>query len=152
MGNISALESVPLFTRPAFLDRAVPRDLWPESGKLHALSNGGFSWSRGSTQVCSVMPSGSGGCLTAFTRPAQIFLTGTQAPSGEFSDGRAEGLVPDVVKAVVIIMANGDRIPAPIVGNAFAVDVPAGVDIAGEDVTLRTGRTFYSDDRVSVPG
>jgi hypothetical protein len=43
------------------------------------------------------------------------------------------------------------RVRAPLVDNSFAVTIPAGMGIVGEEVTLAGGRTFFHADSLIPP-
>ena len=105
--------------------------VWPRSLRSHAI---GVWW-----------------CFTEFTKPVQLYLTGDQASSGAYSNAWAEGVVPDSVVAIAVLMANGVSVPAPISDNAFRVPVPAGVGVSGYTVRLRNGQTQEDSDPRGAP-
>jgi hypothetical protein len=149
LGSMSALSNPPLLARPDFAAR-VSSDLQPADGLFYSLGTAGDAWRYGHG-VCVVMQSGSGGCFTEFTKPVQLYLTGDQASSGAYSNAWVEGVVPDSIVGITVLMANGVSVPAPISENAFRVPVPVGVGVSGYTVRLRNGQTEADSDPVALP-
>ena len=117
LGSMPALSNPPLLARPDFAAR-VSSDLQPADGLFYSLGTAGDAWRYGHG-VCVVMQSGSGGCFTEFTKPVQLYLTGDQASSGAYSNAWVEGVVPDSIVGITVLMANGVSVPAPISENGL---------------------------------
>jgi hypothetical protein len=149
--NIAALSSPPMLGTPPAVGRLSP-DLRAADTPIYALGTAGYAWQRGDGNVCVLMASGPGGCLSSFNKPVLLFLTATRPSDGSsLGSQRASGLAPDAIKHLVLVTTDGDRITAPISRNAFAVEVPANAGIAGEFVTLANGTSFWNQDRVTLP-
>lgn len=148
-GNLAALTGPPVFLAPG-MDR-VPGELRPGDQQVHALGDAGYVWPKPNMGYCVLMRSGAGGCLAKFDKPAVLYLTGVQATSGVYASARVEGVVPDSIVQLVLIMDDGTHVPAPISSNGFSVSVPNGAGLAGYIVTLASGRSFEFPDPVRVP-
>ena len=149
--NIAALSSAPMVGVPPAVSR-LSADLRPPNARIHALGTAGYAWQRGDGSVCVLMASGPGGCLSSFEKPVLFYLTGTRQPDGSaVGPQQVSGLVPNSVKSLTFATTSGARVAAAIKQNAFAIEIPAGVGISGEYVTLANGTTFWNADRVTPP-
>jgi hypothetical protein len=149
--NVAALSSTPMLGTPAAVSRLSP-DLRPPNARIHTLGTAGFIWQRGGGSVCVLMASGPGGCLSSFDKPVLFYLTGMQQPDGSgVGSQQVSGLVPDSVKSLTFVTTSGAHVDVAVMHNAFAVEIPAGVGISGEYVTLANGSTFWNADRVTPP-
>lgn len=148
--NIAALSAAPMLGAPPAVSRLSP-DLRPAEARIHALGAAGYAWQRGDGSVCVLMSSGPGGCISTFTKPVLLFLTGTgTSGASTIKSQQASGLAPDSIKRLVLVTTTGDRIATPITHNGFAVDIPANAGIAGESVTLANGSTFRNADQLTL--
>jgi hypothetical protein len=62
----------------------------------------------------------------------------------------AEGVVPDQVAKLALVLSAGETIPVTVEGNAFSVHLPDGSVITGEQVEMTNGTTFFNEDHVTV--
>jgi hypothetical protein len=153
VANISALSAQPLFAPPSELSR-LGEGIQPSRGEVRALGTAGYAWTRADASVCVLMSNQTGGCFSKFEKPVLLFVTATSAPNGEFiGPQQVTGVVPDQVTGIVLVTDTGERIQPSIAANAFDAQIPAGAAIAGEQVTLADGRTFFAEDSVKlIPG
>jgi hypothetical protein len=151
-GNIAALAAAPSFAPPARVSR-LSSDLYPAGTAVHPLGSAGHAWTRPDGSTCVLMANGAGGCGATFNQPVLMFLAGTrESRDGAWSGAmQVTGVVPDSVKRVVLVTTSGDRVRAPIAGNGFAVELPAGAAIAGQEVTLAGGTSFFNEDPLALP-
>jgi hypothetical protein len=140
--NVAALKTAIVPETPEAVMRLAP-DLRPASQGVYRLGDSGYAWLKNQS-VCVLMNSGSGGCLEEFKEPSVVFLTST--PEGF----RAEGVVPDQVAKLDLVLGDGRTVAASIEGNAYSIALPDGAEIAGEQVELRNGARFFNADHVSV--
>jgi len=150
VGNIAALGTENPAVEPV-PERVVRLGGGPS---VRRLSANGYVWTKGRRSVCVLMASGSAGCFTTFTRPFVLFMSGSTSRSGETLTARVEGVVPDAVTAVEIVMADGPRVPVEISGNSFQTDLPEGVEIVAAEVSLSDGATLFEEEPLSphAPG
>jgi hypothetical protein len=150
-GNIAALVGRPLFLPPSAVEH-LPADIRPggSAGNTHPVGGGGTIWTHG-TGVCVQVSSGAAGCFSTFTKPVDLYLVGTETHSGVYGGAKVEGVVPDSVKTLTLIMDNGADVATKISQNGFSVSVPDGVGVSGYEVTLADGAQFTMDDPVAVP-
>lgn len=146
--NISALQAAPAPSVPAAV-LALPAEM--RSGEaIRELGGGvGYGWLREDGSVCLLMSGGPGGCLTTFRKPVLLYLAGTRSAAGIDSELTVWGLVPDEVAKLSLVTEEGKAVQADISANAFMVTLPPDTSIAGEQVTLTNGRSFYQDDPLS---
>lgn len=147
VGNIGALDHDAVFATPA----VIPQEIRPGIGIAHALGQRGYIWKTGDSSVCVFMDSGTGSCFAEFNKPVVLYLTGSQDRDGTYLTTRAEGVLPDSVKRLTLVLSNGRRVVASVTSNSFAVDLPPGRGISGYDVTLVDGAQFYTADTLDVP-
>jgi hypothetical protein len=147
--NISALRSVGLFSPPTVVNH-LDDELRPGIGQAHSIGVG-YAWTHGQEGVCVMMMSRTGGCISEFSKPAMLFLTGQQdGATGQYLGSETvEGMVPDTVKEIVLVTSGGQEVPAPISQNGFNAKLPPGAGLVGERVTLDDGTTFFQPDVVS---
>jgi hypothetical protein len=69
---------------------------------------------------------------------------------GEPTDVHVSGVVPDSVTSLEIVTDCEQYLPVVLTGNAFDVPISNPKDIAGEQVTLDDGTTFFNPDPLSV--
>lgn len=146
--SISALGRTALLTPPAVLQH-LGTDLQPGLGQVHSLGTTGFIWKQPNGRVCTLMTGGPGSCFDQFTKPVVLYLAGEWTSSGTLGDNQVWGIVPDNVRALTVVTDNGQSLPVNINQNAFTLSLAPGVGVAGEQVTLTSGETFYFPDRVS---
>lgn len=146
--NISALKAAPAPSVPAAV-LALPAEMRSGAG-IRELGGGvGYGWVRDDGSVCLLMSGGPGGCLTTFRKPVLLYLAGTRSAAGIDSELTVWGLVPDEVEKLSLVTEEGKTAQADITANAFRVTLAPNTSIAGEQVTLTNGRSFYQDDPLS---
>lgn len=149
--SMAALSAPPMVGVPSAVGR-LSSDLRPPSARIHALGAAGWAWQRGDGNVCVLMASGPGGCFSSFDKPVHFYLTGTQQRDGSgVGSQQVSGLAPNSVKSLAFVTTSGARVAAAVKHNGFAIEIPAGVGITGEYVTLANGSTFWNADRVTPP-
>jgi hypothetical protein len=144
VGNIAALERAPVSNAPATV-----LGLGANKEDVHQLGQNGYAWGHGNGTVCLLMSSGSGGCFSRFTKPVVLFMSGSTSDLGEQLSARAEGVVPNSVVSIDIVLDSGQKIPVQISENSFQSELPLGRSIEGLEVTLRNGKTFFDSDPLS---
>jgi hypothetical protein len=148
--NVAALSGRPTFGTPAAVGR-LSADLYAPGTAVHPLGKAGYAWLRSDGSVCTLMSNRAGGCARRFDKPVLLFITGAKDLHGAWSaPHRLTGYVPNSVRSVVIVTSTGKRVPAAINDNGLAVSIPAGTAVAGEQVTLRNGETFFNEDELGL--
>jgi hypothetical protein len=89
------------------------------------------------------MQSGAGGCFSWFTRPALTFLSGATT-EGEQDDLAIEGVVPDSVTSIRLVLRDGARLDLPVSENAFQAKLPSGSEIEYVSARLPRGWVVLS--------
>jgi hypothetical protein len=149
--NIDALRSTPLMSLPAAVAR-LSDDVRPGPGAAHALGNtSGVIWANARYGVCVLSSGGGpGGCFDKFDKPVVLYLWGTKtAADGAYvGPQQVAGVVPNSVRALSLVLAGGTRVPVDITRNGFSTEIPAGAALAGEQVTLKGGASFFAKDVV----
>jgi hypothetical protein len=146
--SLAALGEPAVLAPPAVLQR-LGTDLQPGIGQVHSLGTTGFIWKQPDGQVCTLMNGGPGSCFGQFTKPVVLYLAGEWTPSGTLGPNQIWGIVPDNVRALTVVTDNGQSLPTTISQNAFTLPLGPGVGVAGEQVTLTSGETFYFADHVA---
>lgn len=150
--NIAALSSkaTATFTAPRAVSR-LGNDVLPSGTRVHRLGSAGHIWRQPGGDVCVLMVNRAGGCGDIFNKPVLLFLAGGESPDGTPTARQLAGIVPNSVASVTIVTGNGERLAASISGNAFQMELPVGASVAGEEVTLRNGTTFFQQDVLTLP-
>ncbi len=147
--NVAALNGPPLFNSPPSVAQ-LSSDLHPANAAVHELGAAGWVWKRDDGSTCVMMVNRAGGCGTTFNQPVLLFLERSTSTDGT-TRLELDGVVPNHVKSVQIVTTAGAQVATSIKHNAFAVNLPVGSSIVGEQVTLRNGESFFNSDPLSLP-
>ena len=140
VGHVRALNSNPVSPVPQLVQQ---NDMHQEFESVHEIGGGGYIWVHGA-DACVTMQSGAGGCFGTFNKPVALYASG----ESDRNDVQVQGLVPDQIADLQLILKDGQVVPTSISQNGFAVSIPLGAEIVAEAVTLRNGQTFTAEDEV----